>query len=359
LVWWLGARLIDERERACDEEVLEWGSDRHVYAESILKTCEFCLESPLACVAGVTGADLKKRIVRIASKQLANKLSFTRKALLAAAALAAIAGPVTLGIIKAPQASGSAVEPEGDSARMPRYDVVSVKPNKSGDGMAFAPRRNGFLATSVSLRQLVWRAYGVKISGQVSGLPEWAYTAHFDVEAKVDEDTAEAMQKLTERQREEQLQLRLQSLLADRFKLRLHHETKQLPIYALVPAKGEIKLKESDPTEGTRDRQSAGPGWIVAYGTATGALATMLAGELDRFVVDQTGLRGRYDFTLKWVPDDRASPAMQGPNGPLPQDGPGPSIFTALQEQLGLRLRSTKGPVDTIVVHHVEQPSEN
>ena len=103
LVWWLGARLVEERERACDEEVLELGSERQVYAESILKTCEFCVESPLACVSGVTGADLKKRIVRIMTERMANKLSFGRKLLLAAIGIAAVAGPVVFGLVNAPQ----------------------------------------------------------------------------------------------------------------------------------------------------------------------------------------------------------------------------------------------------------------
>jgi len=94
LVWWLGARLVDERERACDEEVLESGSDSQVYAECILKICEFCVGSPLPCVSGVTGADLKRRIVRIMSDRVARKLDFRRKLLLAAAAILAVAAPI-------------------------------------------------------------------------------------------------------------------------------------------------------------------------------------------------------------------------------------------------------------------------
>ena len=99
LVWWLGVRLVDERERACDEEVLELGSDRQVYAESILKTCEFCVESPLACVSGVTGANLKKRIVRIMTDRVARKLDFSRKPLLSALGLIGVASPVVFGIL--------------------------------------------------------------------------------------------------------------------------------------------------------------------------------------------------------------------------------------------------------------------
>ncbi len=101
LVWWLGGRLVDERERACDEEVLELGSERHVYAQSILKVCEFCVGSPLTCVSGVTGADLKKRMVHIMSEQVVRKLDFSRRLLLTAAGLLAIAAPIAFGLFNA------------------------------------------------------------------------------------------------------------------------------------------------------------------------------------------------------------------------------------------------------------------
>src|SRR5205814_2016518 len=103
VVWWLGTRLVEERERACDEEVLELGSERRVYAESILKTCEFCVESPLACASGVTGADLKKRIVRIMTDRVARKLDFSRKLLLRALGLIGVASPVVFGILHGTQ----------------------------------------------------------------------------------------------------------------------------------------------------------------------------------------------------------------------------------------------------------------
>jgi beta-lactamase regulating signal transducer with metallopeptidase domain len=102
LVWWLTSRLVEERERACDEEVLELGSNRQVYAESVLKTCQFCVESPMVCVAGVAGADLKKRIVRIMTERVASKLSLGKKLLLSAASVALVAGPVFFGLVNGP-----------------------------------------------------------------------------------------------------------------------------------------------------------------------------------------------------------------------------------------------------------------
>jgi bla regulator protein BlaR1 len=119
LVWWLGTRLVEERERACDEDVVELGSERRVYAEAILKVCEFCLASPLACMSGVAGGDLKKRMVHIMTERLLHKLNFGRKLFLSAAGLAAIAGPIAFGIVtatptRAAFAAGSAVAQQSE-----------------------------------------------------------------------------------------------------------------------------------------------------------------------------------------------------------------------------------------------------
>src|SRR5467141_4767179 len=122
LVWWLGARMMEERERACDEEVLESGSDRQVYAESILKICEFCVGSPLACVSGVTGADLKKRIARIMTGGFVRKLDFSRKLLLSALALAAIAPPILFGPLEATPARAES-QPQSTGAIAPAFEV--------------------------------------------------------------------------------------------------------------------------------------------------------------------------------------------------------------------------------------------
>src|SRR6266480_3012793 len=135
LVWWLGARLLEERERACDEEVLELGSDRQLYAESILKVCEFCVGSPLACVSGVTGADLKKRMVYIMTKNLSCKLDFSRKLLLSAAGLFAVAVPIVFGVLKPPQ-SRAASQAQSGAAFASAFEIASITPNKNGEPMA-------------------------------------------------------------------------------------------------------------------------------------------------------------------------------------------------------------------------------
>ena len=185
LVWWLGARLIEERELACDEAVLELGGERQVYAESILKVCEFCVGSPLACVSGVTGADLKKRIVRIMSEHVARKLDFARKLLLSAAGLVALALPVLFGLLNATQSRAQSQAGNTDAVA-PTYEVTSIKPTKS-DGkvmrlkLMFSP--DGFKAEGVTLQTLIREAYGVQ-DNQISGAPNWVNSEKYDIEAE-------------------------------------------------------------------------------------------------------------------------------------------------------------------------------
>jgi uncharacterized protein (TIGR03435 family) len=164
----------------------------------------------------------------------------------------------------------------------------------------------------------------------------------------------------------EQRRTMFQSILADRFKLVVHHETRELPIYVLSVAKGGPKFKESTPD----DPAATGPrrrgmmmqrGKITATDAQVSMLVTILSRQLGRTIVDKTGLTGNYDFTLEFTPDEGASapPGSGGAPPPPPPDSAAPSIFTALPEQLGLKLESTKGPVDVIVIDHIEKPAEN
>lgn len=138
LVWWLGARLVEERERACDEEVVQLGSQREIYAESILKVCEFCMESPLACVSGVTGADLKKRMVYIMNESIARKLDFVRKVLLSAAGLLAVGGPILFGLANAPPIQAQSPS-ENTAVPAPVFQSVSIK--REGSSTPYAQVR--------------------------------------------------------------------------------------------------------------------------------------------------------------------------------------------------------------------------
>jgi bla regulator protein BlaR1 len=396
LVWWIGSRMMEERERACDEEVLRRGSKPEIYAESILKTCQFYLESPLACMSGITGADLKRRIVRIMTPLAARELSFARKALLAVAGAVAVAGPVVFGLANAPE---SRAQSQADSgAPLPSFEVASIKPDRSGTGKAGIQVTPGrFNATNITPKLLIDFASDIK-DPQLSGAPGWISTERYDVEAK-EEDSADLARRTPE-QREKQLRLMMRSLLADRFKLKLVHQTKELPVYALVVAKGGPKIKESAGTPddagpnppgppvqlgpkgkdqpyaiqkdpwipgGPKRMAMMRPGQLTMSDVPVSLLADSLSRMVGRNVIDKTGLKGNYDATLQWTPDPGQGQMFGGPPGgpdgkPLPEpppDASGPDIFTAVQEQLGLKLESEKGPVDTYAIESIEKPSEN
>ena len=297
LAWWLGARLVEERERACDEAVLELGTDRHVYAESILKICEFCVGSPLACVSGVTGADLKKRIVRVMTEGVMRKLDFSRRLLLSAGALAGIAVPVVAGALNVTQTlaesrahyevvspkrnksdnppvriksqvlNTAAIAPSHEvasiksnnptvriesqahntSAIEPGYEVVSIKPHKSGDELfKMMFEKDGFSAIMVTLRMLIRTAYGVDDS-RVFGAPNWLDSEKYDVEARIENSVANRLGEMSEDQLNVERRRMLQALLAGRFKLTLHRQTTQLGVYVLVVANNGPKLEEAKP----------------------------------------------------------------------------------------------------------------
>ncbi|MGA8492010.1 MAG: M56 family metallopeptidase, partial [Terriglobales bacterium] len=197
LVWWLGARLVEERERACDEEVVQLGSQREIYAESILKVCEFCMESPLACVSGVTGADLKKRMVYIMNESIARKLDFGRKVLLSAAGLLAVGGPILFGLANAPPIQAQSPS-ENKAAPAPVFQSVSIK--REGSSTPYAQVRmmyspDGFAAAGVSLRTIIQEAYGVQ-ANQIEGAPDWLNSEKYDIEAKIGRPAADELREL-------------------------------------------------------------------------------------------------------------------------------------------------------------------
>jgi uncharacterized protein (TIGR03435 family) len=376
LVWWLGALLLEERERACDEEVVELGSDREIYAESILKVCEFCVESPLACVSGVTGADLEKRMVHIMNKSIARKLGLSRKVLLSTAGFLAVIVPIFFGLVNATPTRAQ-TQSESAAAGAPDFEshgfeAASIKPHKSSGAvemsrLLFTPY--GFSVTNVTLQTLIRDVYQVQAS-QIAGAPNWLNSETYDVEARMDKSVAEELRKVDPMQSLPERQRMLQALLADRCKLTLHRETKDLPVYALAIAENGPKLQEAKPGDtyanGIKgpNGHPGGPGNIrMGRGTLTGQALSMadfvrvLSDQLGRPVLDKTGLTGKYDLTLQWTPDDSQLPGLKQAE---PQPPPsGSSIFTAIQAQLGLELESQDSPVETLVIDHVEKPSEN
>jgi bla regulator protein blaR1 len=360
LIWWIRTRLIEERERACDEAVLQSGNNAEVYAEGILNVCKFYIESPLACASGVTGSDLKQRIVRIMTGRLGNNLSIGGKLLLSAVAAVAIVMPLVFGLGHTTQIFAQ-TRVEDSSVDLPQFEVVSIKPNKSDDNRTgFLLSKGGFSLTGVPLQMMLREAFDVNNS-RIFGSPNWANTDRFNVEAKVSEADLPKLDNLAPEQRVKMLL----PVLQDRFNLKYHHETREMTVYVLTVAKGGLKLKEAPVQTGEKHGgvRMNGLGDFQGENVKIEFLGHVLSEqpELGHTILDKTGLTGSYDFHLQWTP------AQTGPIGPdnsasgssAAPDTNKPDLFTALQEQLGLKLESQKGPVDVIVIDHIEKPSAN
>ena len=227
------------------------------------------------------------------------------------------------------------------------FDVASVKLNKTGGRGGYpglAPGGQRFTATNLPLMALIMLAYSVT-PNQITGVPKIFDGEGYDIEAKCDRPL----------KREQALRM-LQTLLADRFKLTLHRESKEQPVYVLVVGKGGPKLHES-PEGDAQDRQRTARGFAYRS-TPVSVLALILSQQLGREVVDKTGLNGRYDFSLEYT-SERAGIGVTEGREPQPNPDGLPSVFEAVQEQLGLKLESQKGRVELLVVDHAEKPGEN
>jgi uncharacterized protein (TIGR03435 family) len=379
LVWWLQLRLMDERERACDEAVVILGSEPEIYAAGILRACEFSIESPLPYFSGITGSDLKQRVRRIVLNNPVRILTRSHKLLLAGLAVTAVLAPIVFGFVDTPHVRAALLQDAGAKPAF-AFEVATIKP---GDAASDARRRmmislGKFTTQNMPLRDVIMFAYDAKSTSQISGYPDWVSSAAYDIDAKEDETTTAALEKLPMDERVRQVRLMVQALLAERFQLKVSHRMKEIPVYALVIAKGGPRLKQSTaappsnatPPAGEQPRGggifNAGPGELRSSGAtldffASGPLSRVP--ETDgRVVINKTGLAGNYDFTIKWTPES-AAPAFGGPTGatlaPQAADNSAPGLFTALQEQLGLQLVSQKGSVETLVVESINKPTAN
>ncbi|MGB7263970.1 MAG: TIGR03435 family protein, partial [Terracidiphilus sp.] len=226
-----------------------------------------------------------------------------------------------------------------------------------------------FNAKSATVADLIKLAYDVRSDDQLEKGPDWTNSERFDINAKIADADAVALQKLAPTERFEQYRLMVQSLLADRFTLKVSTSERVLPVYALVVARNGPKLtatatgKEHMPWLWGGSR-----GELNAKSASMDMFAGWLSGRADaggRVVVDKTELKGIYDFTLKWTPMEGGGGALSGAGasetaqGAAGMNATGPSLLTALDEQLGLRLEPRKAPVEVLVIDHVERPSEN
>ena len=306
---------------------------------------------------------------------LAPKLYLKRKALLTVTGLLALGTPVLLGSLHSTQTQAQSQD-QGGSTAQPVFEVASVKLNKRESGMMrLGLWGERFLVSGLTTQGLIRETFGIQ-DDQIIGQPRWLNSETYDIEAKVEQTVADRLNRLSFDERFVEYRRMLETLLADRFKLAFHRESRELPMFALVVAKKGSKIEEAKPgdtyPEGMKDLEGKGHGdvmsirrgQLVGQGIPISNLVEMLSQlGLGLVIVDKTGLTAKYDFTLKWTPD-QGTPKFKGADGSVQPAGPladsfGPSLFTAMEEQLGLRLERQKGPVDVVVIDHIERPSEN
>jgi uncharacterized protein (TIGR03435 family) len=380
LVWLIGARLVAERERACDEAVLQSGSEPEIYAEAILQVCRLYLGSPLPCAAGVSGANLKQRVERIMTASMGRKLSVSARTLLVIAGALTVAAPLMLGIVNAPPAHVQTASAE--TATHPvAWDSVklSASPQRAPgfQGATVSESPGSLVIRYASLHWLTGRAYGRRGPFRIDGGPEWADDPLFQL-------TAAAKDRPPLEPWFASIGPMLQSVLRDRFALRFHYETRQLPAYTLVVESGGPKLKRTATRSCTvihwpvgqlppeSKKPVCGTGRqalttrlnhtddIVGMSIAGGAdnpasLVNFLSSRIGAPVLDKTGLKGLYNIHLEW--NLAATEAQMRHRQPSSTDGDNPSIFAAVQNQLGLKLEPAEGPVQVLVIDHAEKPS--
>ncbi|MGH9605906.1 MAG: TIGR03435 family protein [Terracidiphilus sp.] len=289
----------------------------------------------------------------------------------------------------AAQSQTAQPQPQTAPAQLPKFDVASVKAHKPEGMMMRAGMRltpDGVSISGLPLSMLLHEAFELP-EDRILNEPDWVNSARYDIEAKVDPADAPKLEKLTPKERMEMLL----PLLEDRFGLKFHHETKVLEVYALVVAKGGPKLKATgDKSDEGADAAplplggASGNGGVKLPRSATmmrispegmtmegrdataEQLAQAIATQLGSTVVNETGLKDKYDYTLTFAPEMGgrmmgmpAPPPGAGDSGAPPPPPQGPSIFSAVEEQLGLKLEAKKQPVDVIVIDDIEQPSAN
>jgi uncharacterized protein (TIGR03435 family) len=284
------------------------------------------------------------------TERVVRRFGFSKKLLLIMAGLVAVAMPIVFSLVLAAQIRAQE-QTEGVAAKLPVFDVVSIKqadPRKPGcffyGRIGDEYRDCGPLSGSIEI------AYGFP-DDRVLGLPGWTKSTYYDIDAKVASSDIAAFGKLNENQ----IGLMLQPVMKERFHLAVHYETEERSVYFLVIAKSGSKLKNSKRGDEFSPRiQISGNGKAESLRCTMSVLARFLSWQTGRTVIDQTGLTGGYEFTLNWTPDQ----GLMRDGAPSADDS-GPSLFTALQEQLGLKLVSGKAPLKFVVVDHIEQPSPN
>jgi uncharacterized protein (TIGR03435 family) len=357
-VWWISGHIRTERELCCDDAAVAITGDMFVYAQALAEL-ESCRPAYLAPMIAANGGSLPDRVARLLGYPT-TPASHTGGGLLAAGALLLAA---TYGVF-------------AQTTERPAFQAASIKPNTGANprGRIVRPQPGGRLVTeNAPLVMLMQNAYSVQ-AFQIVGGPAWVNTDGWDIEAKPEGNTDR-----------EHMWLMLQTLLADRFKLALHRDTRELPVYAITAAKGGLKLAAPkdgacsaiEPTSMLPPQGTIPCGRVVVSMSPEGLrldggkvpmpeLARMLAAVMGRPVIDQTGFTSLFDIHLTGFTPDETMMGLPGAGGPReaggprpPSDNEKPGIAAALQEQAGLKLGPSKGSVEVLVIDRVERPTAN
>jgi uncharacterized protein (TIGR03435 family) len=393
MVWWIGARLVTTREQACDEHVVAETTEPIAYAEGIASVCRRYVETPHMAVAGVGGADVKARIDAILARRIGLRLTLPKQLVLATAAVVTLIVPIVSGAIESAAfaagqlpgttPAGPPVDPET------RFEVVSIKPFDASGGVtpriSMPPGR--YDHAGMPLWLLFMQALRVP-ADRIIGLPDWVDTERYTIAAKAPDGPPPSPMAMA---------VMMANLLKDRFKMVTHTETREMPVYNLVFARSDKRfgpsLKETSaecqaaiaarieaaqrgpvPAAPTGGSGGCGftlinPGIASFSGIQMAQITQFLTQSVGRPVIDKTGLAGYYDYTLKWTPQPGSGmpspfglPSRGLPGGTpdalqSPADPNAPNLFTAVQEQLGLRLEAGRGPVEVIVIDRLEKPT--
>ncbi len=359
LVWWLGQKMMREREFACDDDVLRRNTNPAVYAEGILNVCKFYVESPLRCVSGVTGSNLKQRIEEIMTHRIADRLNVAKRVLLAAAVAGALAGPVGIGLLNTPVGKAQMSSFDGRiPTRTPKqFEVATVKFILAGPpGGGRGPPGHGSISiVNLPLKGIIANSF--RTAGKLVFGPAWLSTTHYDIVGKGPDPKAS----------NPEVWEMMRSLLVDRFKLKYHLESREFPIFALVVAKGGPKLGKPEDGPCATAIRAGQPCGDILYPPFAVRIVNMPIGALSasigrgvpdrRPIVDKTGLTGKYDATVRWMPDEMKPEDLANiPEDQRPEDV---SLFTALEQQLGLKLEAQKDQLQVVVIDSIEKPSAN
>jgi uncharacterized protein (TIGR03435 family) len=348
--WIAWRQLRLESERACDDAVVTHAEDVAYASQLVALARRFgTTTAPLLSMAD--RRTLATRVAAILNRNIARGrvgIGSAAAITLGAAALSALISPLHA-VVRA-----AAVQTPSPATRS--FEVASIRQNTSGQpGQTIALQGNTFVARNVTARELVMTAFRVR-SEDLSGGPGWLDSERYDVSGRPQ----------NEANWDEHL-LMLQRLLADRFKLSIRRETRPTPVYALVVGRNGSRLTPAaDPncTASVSSGPKCGgfatrPGFVNGRRVTVAQVASLLSGRSGRLVLDRTGITGAFDVTLSWTPDASQLPPGLPPDGVPPFDPSGPSLFAAIQEQLGLRLEPTTSEIDHFVIEHIERPTPN